>query len=400
MEVIRVPEILLPADGVDLTKWAVNACDQYTSDYGYWRQVERLTSGALSAYNLIFPEIYLNDKPEQRIARINENMRRYLSGGVFKKTEGGFILVERTTQSGTRKGLLIAVDLEKYSFINGEKSLIRSTEATIAERIPPRVKIRENAEIELPHVMLLYDDETNSVLNAVRSGKVLYDAQLNFNGGRVKGTFVTNPQEVINAFYALSDGVRMQKKYSSSDKLLFAVGDGNHSLAAAKTCWDALKIKLTESERKDHPARFALVEAVNVHDAALTFKPIHRLLKTDKPQLFCSRFKTSGGATAYIVTEGKKRKIPFNADIPAGIRETDDIIKNFIAENGGSVDYVHGGEELCSLTAEGNVLILLPSVSKNDFFRLIMTGGNLPRKTFSMGEGDEKRFYLEAKLIR
>ena len=182
MNTVKIPEILLPANA-DMHKWAVNACDQYTSDYAYWREVENLTLGSPSAFNLIFPEIYLKDQPEKRISRINETMRAYLSGGVFKRVCGGFILVERTTPSGTRTGIVLSVDLEDYSYEAGAKTLIRSTEATILERIPPRVEIRKNAPVELPHAMLLYDDPQNTVLKAVSRGEVLYDFRLMQNGG-------------------------------------------------------------------------------------------------------------------------------------------------------------------------------------------------------------------------
>ena len=199
MSTVKIPEILLP-DCADLSKWAVNACDQYTSDPSYWRNVEKITAGSPSAYELVFPEIYLNDKPEERIARINKKMCEYLSGGVFKKITGGFVLVERKTTSGTRTGLVIAVDLEDYSFAPFAKTPVRSTEATILERIPPRVKIRENAPIELPHAMLLYNDPENTVLNCVCLGEVLYDFELMCGGGRVKGTYVTDAERVIGAF--------------------------------------------------------------------------------------------------------------------------------------------------------------------------------------------------------
>lgn len=399
MNTVRIPEILLPAETEDMGIWAVNACDQFTSDYGYWQNVERLTNGRHSAYNLIFPEIYLKDRPEQRIAQINQNMRNYLSGSVFKTVSGGFILVERTTPAGTRTGLVISVDLEDYSFKVGTNALIRSTEATILERIPPRVEIRKNAPIELPHVMLLYDDETNSVLNAVKRGETLYDFDLMCGGGHVNGTYVKNAEEVISAFYALTEDEIILKKYGVNQKLLFAVGDGNHSLATAKTCWENLKGSLTEAERQNHPARYALVEAVNIYDKALQFKPIHRLIKTQNGQKFAAGLKTSGKETAYIVVDGKKRKIAFNEDVPAGIRELDNYVSRFIAENGGEVDYIHGEDELISFTKDGGAGVILPSIKKEDFFRLIITGGNLPRKTFSMGEGNEKRYYIEAKKI-
>ncbi|MDE7082231.1 MAG: DUF1015 domain-containing protein [Clostridia bacterium] len=390
MNTVRIPDILLPADGTDMSAWAVNACDQYTSDFSYWQEVERITAGKPSAYNLIFPEIYLNDEPEKRIARINETMREYLSGSVFKKVSGGFILVERTTPSGTRTGIVLAVDLEDYSYENGANTPVRSTEDTIRERIPPRVKIRENAPLELPHVMLLYNDEKNTVINAVKRGKVLYDFDLMCGGGHIKGTFVDNSKSVKNAFYSLA---------TDKNGLLFAVGDGNHSLATAKKCWENIKTTLSEKERENHPARYALVEAVNVFDDALKFEPIHRFIKTDKPSEFLTEMQTSGSGKAYIVVKGVKSQINFNANTPAGIRELDAYISAFIAKNGGEVDYIHGEEDLLKLTEGGGVGVLLPSIEKSEFFRLIESGGNLPRKTFSMGEGYEKRYYVEAKAI-
>lgn len=399
MQTIKIPEILLPSDNCDIQTWAVNACDQYTSDYLYWESVEKRTEGKPSAYNLIFPEIYLKDKPEERIARINENMRRYLSGGIFKKVLGGFILVERTTFSGTRTGIVLAVDLEDYSFKTEERALIRSTEATITERIPPRVEIRKNALVELPHVMLLYDDENNSVISSVKRGKVLYDFDLMLGGGHIKGTYIENPEEVTKALYALCSSERTVKKYGKDEKLLFAAGDGNHSLATAKTCWENLKKTLGKEELKNHPARFALVEVVNIYDSALKFEPIHRYFKTDKIALFINGLKTSGANSAYIVTKGQKQKISFNKNIPDGIKELDAYISGFIKSYGGEVDYIHGEDDLVRLTECGGVGIILPAIEKDDFFRLIINGGNLPKKTFSMGEGYEKRYYIEAKRI-
>lgn len=398
LHTITVPEILLPKTD-DMTAWAVNACDQFTSDYSYWREVEKLTEGKLSAYNLIFPEIYLKDNPAQRIRRINGAMQSYLNGGVFKSVTGGFVLVERTTQSGTRTGIVLAVDLEDYSFEKGAKAPIRSTEATILERIPPRVEIRKNAPVELPHIMLLYDDRSGCVLNAVKRGEVLYDFNLNMNGGKVKGIYIKNPDEVINAFYSLVGEDKTVKNYGVNDKLLFAVGDGNHSLATAKTCWERIKPTLSEDERKTHPARFALCEAVNIHDPALSFEPIHRLVKCADGGDFAKGLNLSGGNKAYIVVNGIKTEISFPDDIPQGIRLLDEYISDYIAKNGGEVDYIHGESSLIGFSPQG-AGVLLPPIQKNDFFRLIITGGNLPRKTFSMGEGNEKRYYIEAKKIR
>lgn len=391
MNTINIPEILLPANA-DMTAWAVNACDQFTSDYGYWKDVENSVGEKESTLKLIFPEIYLKDNPEVRIENINKTMRSYLNNGVFKTLSGGFVLVERTTPSGTRTGLVIAIDLEDYSYERGAKTPVRSTEATILERIPPRVQIRRNAPIELPHVMLLYDDKSDAVLKSVKRGEVLYDFNLNMDGGRVKGTFVENAAEAVKAFYSLTEGV--------SDPLLFAVGDGNHSLATAKTCWEEIKKTLSAEEIKTHPARFALCEAVNIYDKALNFEPIHRLIKTDKPEAFVKGLKTEGSGKAHIVINGSVTEIPFDADIPAGIRKLDNYIADFIKTYGGEADYIHGENELISFTKQNGAGVLLPAIDKRDFFRLIIKGGNLPRKTFSMGEGKEKRYYIEAKRIK
>ena len=393
MNAIKIPELLLPKDA-KMELWACNACDQYTSDYAYWEKLDKFVGSAPSALRLIFPEIYLKDKPEERIKAINAQMRNYMDSGVFRQVEGGFVLVERATQSGVRTGIVLAIDLEAYDFAVGSKALIRSTEATILERIPPRVKIREKAEIELPHVMLLYDDKQNAVLNAVERGQTLYDFDLNMGGGHVKGTYVKNAEEVAQAFYKLCNS----NKYGNGEKLLFAVGDGNHSLATAKTCWEKIKATLTKEQAEEHPARYALAEAVNIYDPALTFEPIHRLVKTDQPDMFVCGLKANGDKNAYVVVNGKETKFPFDCDVPNGIRQLDSYIAEFIEENGGEVDYIHGEEELKQLSSLG-VGVGLPPIAKDDFFRLIVAGGNLPRKTFSMGEGNEKRYYIEAKRI-
>ena len=386
---ISVPQILLPC-GADMYSWAVNACDQFTSDLSYWQEVERIAQGKPSAYHIIFPEIYLKDNPEARIAAINSQMYRYLESGIFSEFNG-FVLVERTTESGTRTGIVLAIDLEQYSFRQEDKALIHSTEATVLDRLPPRVHIRSGAPLELPHIMLLYDDKSRSVLNSVRRGEELYNFDLNMGGGHVKGTLVSDPQTVIDAFYSLAEGM--------SDKMLFAVGDGNHSLAAAKLCWENIKNKLSPEQAKTHPARYALCEAVNIYDPALAFRPIHRFIKTDKPHEFVGGWNISGEKSAEVVVNGIKTAVSFPSDIPCGIRLVDEYISDFIKKYGGTVDYIHGDEELTELTADG-AGVLLPSVEKDDFFRLIKAGGNLPKKTFSMGEGNEKRYYIEAKRIK
>lgn len=397
MSTIIIPQIYLPAVD-DLGAWATIACDQYTSDGAYWQKLESFVGDKPSTLNLIFPEIYLGDNDSQRIARINENMRTYLASGVFRPYTG-LVLVERTTRSGTRTGILLAVDLEEYGFRPASKAPVRSTEATILERIPPRVAIRKDAPIELPHIMLLYDDAYGEVLAAAERGEKLYDFELNMGGGHVKGTAITNGEEVISQLMRLSRIPESVKKYGRAEELLFVVGDGNHSLAAAKQCWDDLKSSLTPEEREVHPARFALAEAVNIYDPALRFEPIHRFVKTDKPDLFLKGMPSGGSGRAVVVIDGKRGAVHFPENIPEGIRALDEYITTFITTHGGSVDYVHGADEVAALSGDG-VGILLPAISKNDLFRLVIEGGNLPRKTFSMGDGDEKRYYIEAKAIK
>ena len=397
MSTIIIPQIYLPAVD-DLGAWATIACDQYTSDGAYWQKLESFVGDKPSTLNLIFPEIYLGDNDSQRIARINENMRKYLASGVFRPYTG-LVLVERTTRSGTRTGILLAVDLEEYSFRPASKAPVRSTEATILERIPPRVAIRKDAPIELPHIMLLYDDAYGEVLAAAERGEKLYDFELNMGGGHVKGTAITNGEEVISQLMRLSRIPESVKKYGRAEELLFVVGDGNHSLATAKQCWDDLKSSLTPEEREVHPARFALAEAVNIYDPALRFEPIHRFVKTDKPDLFLKGMPSGGSGRAVVVIDGKRGAVHFPENIPEGIRALDEYITTFITTHGGSVDYVHGADEVAALSGDG-VGILLPAISKNDLFRLVIEGGNLPRKTFSMGDGDEKRYYIEAKAIK
>ena len=394
MSTVTIPAILLPKNA-DMTRWAVNACDQYTSDYKYWSDLTAFVGNEPSTLNLIYPEIYLKEDTQNRIDRINANMRSYLDSGVFYEISGKLILVERTTASGTRSGVVLAIDLEDYSFEKGSRALIRSTEATIVERIPPRVEIRKNAAIELPHVMLLFDDKQNAVLGKIKRGKVLYDFELNMGGGKVKGTEIQNSQEIVSALESLADG----DKYGNNQRIMFAVGDGNHSLATAKTCWNNLKPTLSEQEKKSHPARFALVEAVNIYDPALVFEPIHRLVKTDKTEEFAKGLNLSGSGKAQLIIGGKTENISFPENVPEGIRKLDGYIADFIKEYGGEVDYIHGEEELKSFSSQG-AGILLPAIGKDDFFRLIAIGGNLPRKTFSMGEGNEKRYYIEAKRIK
>ena len=400
MSTLNNPEILLPAVG-DMSSLADEASDQFTSDEEYWRNLKAFVGDKPSSLNIVYPEIYLGRDDDERISKIVDNMNAYLSKGVFRWMNG-LVLVERATQSGVRTGIVLSIDLEDYSYSKDSSSLIRSTEETVASRIPPRVNIRRNAPVELPHIMLLYDDEEGRVLSGVKRAEKLYDFDLNMGGGHVCGTRILNPEEVLNSLYSLADSDVCLKKYGKEDRLLFVVGDGNHSLAAAKAYWEEIKGNLSPEQRVNHPARFALVEAVNLHDPALKFEPIHRLVKTDQPDLFVTRLirrGLSGANKALVCVNGKVGAMHFSDDAVYGLRELDACIDEFIADYGGSVDYVHGNEQLKALSAEG-CGIVVPGIPRDRLFKEIVSGGNLPRKTFSLGDGNEKRYYIEARAIK
>lgn len=396
--IIVLPEILLPKDrkADSMRAWSVIACDQFTSDRGYWQRLEKEIGNRPSTLRLIFPEVFLkDDDSEQRIADINRNMERYLQDGLFQRLDKGFVLTERTTEYTNEKryGIVLAVDLEQYSFASQSSAKIRATEATVPERIPPRVKIRSEAKLELPHVMLLYNASEEEILGgvkqAVSASMPLYDFELNQGGGHLKGWFLNEE---------ISQGI-IKKLYDTAGDMLFAVGDGNHSLATAKTCWDNIKRELSEEERKTHPARYALCEAVSIYSKALTFEPIHRFVFGVDAQEFIAQFEKF---TTLRITK-KDNLISFDGeyDVAEALRCLDGFIGEYLKRNGGEVDYIHGSEELTALAQSGKdrVGILLKAISKDGFFRSVETGGSLPRKTFSMGEGAEKRYYTECKEI-
>lgn len=392
---IAVPEILLPRDHTEMEKWAVIACDQHTSDPAYWEELEKKIAGSPSTLYLTLPEIYL-DHPdcERRIRDICSTLRSYLEKGLFTKLPRGFILVTRKTNvSAPRTGIVLAVDLEEYSFLPGSKTLIRASEATILERIPPRLKIREKVSVEFPHIMLLYNDPQDTVFGPLKRGAlpVLYDFTLNMGGGSVCGKFVSNTQEVIDRFNSLI-----------KDGLLFMVGDGNHSLATAKASWEKIKASLSEEEQATHPARFALCEAVNLYDEGLNVEAIHRVVKGVDVQTFLKEFKTEGTGQGTLYIGGKGKKISLPASVPHAVEEVDLQIAAFLKKHGGSVDYIHGESALCKLTAEHeeDVGIALPKMDKSEMFAYVAQNGSLPRKTFSLGESEEKRYYIEGKEIR
>ena len=417
MNTFTKADILLPQN-VELEKWSTIACDQYTSEPEYWEKVREYVGEAPSALKVTFPEVYLSgDDTQKRISGINAEMKKYLDDGIFKEYKNCMIYVERTLSDGrVRKGVVGKLDLEDYDFSKNSGSLVRATEGTVLERIPPRVKIRENAPLELPHIMILIDDADKKVIEPIAGIKdkleKVYDFDLMMNGGHITGRLLDDElcDRVCAGLEKLS--IEFMSKYNmiEAPELIFAVGDGNHSLAAAKTCWENIKKTLSPEEIETHPARFALCEIVNLHDDALEFEPIHRVLfGVDKDKLFEELNKfynismmNNGGQVFEYVCNGERGEIYVaNPSSSLTVGTLQNFLDYYIDKFGGKIDYIHGEDAVLKLASQkGNVGFILPGISKNQLFPTVISDGALPRKTFSMGEADEKRFYLEAKKIR
>ena len=413
-------DILLPRDA-DMTKWAVVACDQFTSQPEYWQAVEDTVGDAPSTLRLILPEAKLNGPDvDSDIAAINTSMKQYLDGGVFKALPGSLIYIERTQSDGkVRHGLIGMVDLDQYDFTPGSGALIRATEGTVLSRIPPRVKVRQDAPIELPHVMLLIDDPDKTVIEPLTAAsgdmEQLYDFDLQQGGGHLKGWKLTEGQMdgVAEALTGLCADSEMEKKYGMRGvaPLLFAVGDGNHSLATAKQCYENLKKVTPESEWASLPARYALVEVVNNHDDALGFEPIHRVLFDVDHDDFMAAFKAAypdayegqgEGHVIEVVWEDHDGYVTVpNPKVQLAVGTLQGVIDEYLKSNGGEVDYIHGDEVTKELGSKpGNMGFLLPAMGKEQLFKTVMADGVLPRKTFSMGHAQDKRYYVEARKIK
>ena len=413
-------DILLPKD-VDMTKWAVVACDQFTSQPEYWQAVEDTVGNAPSTLRLILPEAKLNDPDvEQSIADINSTMEQYLESGVFQTLSDSLLYMERTQSDGKiRHGLIGMIDLEQYDFTPGSGALIRATEGTVLSRIPPRVRVREHAPIELPHVMLLIDDPDRTVIAPLTaaSGEMekVYDFELQQGGGHLRGWKLTDIQMngVAAALEGLCTDAEMQKKYglSGAAPLLFAVGDGNHSLATAKQCYENLKKVIPESQWGTLPARYALVEVVNNHDHALQFEPIHRVLFGVQPDQVLEAFKSfypeayegrgEGHVIAYTCAEHTGFLTVPNPKVQLAVGTLQTFLDAYVQEYGGEVDYIHGDDVTDELGGKaGNIGFKLPAMGKEQLFKTVMTDGVLPRKTFSMGHAQDKRYYVEARRIK
>lgn len=429
---IQAADILLPKHTIDHPKWAVVACDQFTSQPHYWQEVKQLVGNAPSTYHLILPEVDLGTPAESaRIQSTQQAMREYLTNGLLEKYEG-LIYVERTVAGKTRHGLMLALDLEQYDYNKGSQTLIRATEGTILDRLPPRIRIREGAPLELPHILVLIDDPAHTVIKPIgqkiSQAKPIYDFDLMQGSGHLRGYFIQDLEletQVVRALEILADPQNFHERYKvGADKgvLLFAVGDGNHSLATAKAIWEKVKPQVG----MDHPARYALVELENIHDEGLEFEPIHRVIfdvkddyiqalrtyfgdnlrlsAADDPQDMISKVKTQTAdkqAFGIITPSGCQIAWISNttSTLPVGTLQA--FLDQWLKQGGaGKIDYVHGDDVVCELGGHpGHLGFYLPSMPKGDLFKTVILDGALPRKTFSMGEAIEKRFYMECRKI-
>lgn len=406
MRTIKSLPILLPKDA-DYNKWAIVACDQFTSQRKYWSDLKEYVGESKSALNLIFPEVYLEDADaDSRIETINNTMKEYMNEGIFNEIKDSFILIKRDTKYGySRLGLVAAVDLEDYCFTHPSNAKIKSTEGVVIERIPPRLKIRENASIELPHIMLLIDDRKKSVIEPLYADKdnleKVYDFDLNMDGGHLTG-YKVDAKKVLDIFDKYEASI--QNLYGDDkNEFIFAVGDGNHSLATAQAHWNKIKETLSEEEREDHPARYALVEIENLHDDGIVFEPIHRFIFGADDADFTTYMasKLSGKGSLKMFTSSLEFSIAVDANSAKAIKDIQDAIDEYIKENKNcSVDYIHGMENLESIASENKgVAIVMPKIQKDELFPFVLKHGTLCRKSFSMGEAEEKRYYVEAKKI-
>lgn len=411
-------DILVPNDKIDMKKWSVIACDQYTSEPEYWDKTQKNVGDAPSALNLILPEIYLESADVDKIIeKIHTVMKQYIEQNIFTEYKDAMIYVRRTQGNGiVREGIIGKIDLEKYDFNKGSVSEVRATEATVVERIPPRLKIRKGAPLELPHIMILIDDPENTVIEplgaSAGSFRKLYSTELMMDGGSIEGYLLDGEtQNKINdALCNLAENDAFNKKYGLDGEpvLLYAMGDGNHSLATAKEYYQQLKASRPEADLSNHPARYALVEIVNLHSPALKFEAIHRLVyNVDCDKLISEMNGTLGlsdnpseqffeyicGGESHKVYIGKP-----SSNLTVGSLQN--FLDRYISENNGKIDYIHGSSNVKALAAEKNgIAFILPDMDKADLFPTVIKDGALPRKTFSMGHADDKRFYIEARAI-
>lgn len=425
---LRIPDILLPGTRVPPQHWAVIACDQYSSQPDYWQTVAATCADQPSTLNMIIPEAYLGENDGRRINAIHQTMETYLREGLLTSESDSLVTCERELSDGRqRKGVMVALDLECYSYQPGAQTLIRATEGTIVERLPARLKVRENAALELPHIMVLIDDPAQTVIEPLFAARrePLYDTALMTGAGRITGHKVTDPA-AIGAFVAglqtLADPATFRAKYGAGtdrQPLLYAMGDGNHSFATAKAQWENLKKLRSASELADHPARYALVELVNLYDPSLQFEPIHRVVFDIAPETFIDAFcrfyaaeggcvvsgdapETDGHRIGFCWAGGRGELLVKKPQAQLATATLQQFIDAYLSDHRDSrVDYIHGTDTVTSLAAKpGNIGFTLPAIDKHQLFKTVIFDGALPRKTFSMGAAQDKRFYFECRRIQ
>lgn len=424
-------DILLPEQGTDMSRWSVIACDQFTSEPEYWEETEKIVGLAPSTFKMILPEVYLGSTMEaEKLEQIRRSMKNYLDKGLFHTYKNAMIYVERTDSSGkVRAGIVGAVDLETYNYRKGAQSMVRATEATVVERIPPRIRVRKNAPMELPHIMILIDDKYHRVVEPCEEAKeesqLLYDFDLMQGGGHLKG-YLLGQEEQDRVLEALD-------RLAARQPMTFAVGDGNHSLATAKEYYEQLKAAHPDEDYSTHPARYALVELVNLHSPALEFEAIHRIVtKVDVKHLLSEMERELGlrleeenvpetdGNQKGVLPAGARKKRPEGQQelylVEKGVctkaiitRPTSKLtvgsLQNFLdayqQKYPIGMDYIHGADTVKELSMEEESIgFLLPDMKKEELFPSVMADGALPRKTFSMGHAEDKRYYMECRMIR
>ena len=395
MRVFTPADILLPRVD-DMTKWSCIACDQFTAEPEYWREAERIVGSEPSTLRLMLPEAWLGVRDSAAETRkIYAAMKDYVNRGIFRTVEQSFIYVERTLPSGAvRRGLVGKLDLECYDWAPGSATPVRATEGTAESRLPARVEVRRGATLEMPHIMVFIDDPENSVIPSAAGGEALYDFELMLGGGHIRGSRVTGEaaERLTAALEAPEGSVR------------FAMGDGNHSLAAAKRCWEQIKRNLPESELETHPARYALAEIVNIHDEAVTFEPIHRVLLETVPRGFieeaAARLPRGKGQAVTLLAGKREMEIETGMPLGALVALVDELLGDWRREHGGEPDYIHGDEEARALGGKpSSVGVLLPRLEKAELFPYITEHGPYPKKSFSIGHAKDKRYYLECRAI-
>lgn len=396
--IINKAEFLVPSENVDKARWAVIACDQFTSQREYWSELADFVGGAPSTLSLIYPEVYLKDgDKKERISSIRNAMKGYAADGTLIPVQG-VILVDRTISDGRHRiGLVAALDLEEYEFTPVNDAHVKATERTVEERLPARIEVREGATLECSHVMLLTQigGFIEKELEKAKAQKPLYDFDLNMKGGRLTGYLVEDPGALLEKLEELTA--------KANDKVRYAVGDGNHSLATAKRCWESVKKDLTEEERKTHPARYATVEVVDIFDKSLDFEPIHRVIfNADKKAIEFIAERCGGESSIKAVYDGKEYVIPVKENSSDAIADLQNAMDEYLREHKeAGIDYVHGDGYTAKIAKDnGAVAIFMPTVEKQTLFDYVARRGVLPRKSFSMGNAEDKRYYYETKKIK